>query len=199
MNKDFFTKSISLEDIKKLDIRKIKNKKEIVIGILILAYIITIFCIGNSLLKSRQEVKAQYDIKEQRYNSLQNAPSEEELKEQIQELSLEKERLSDIVQEVDNNEFRDILSEFKRGAPISWEEEEVSLKPETKEFANYDIYIVNIKDFSITFDQLEEFLTYVENYNKVVRIDTLGIKKSEITGKMTGQLKLSFYFRKLSV
>ena len=82
MNKDFFTKPISLKDIdlKSIDWKNLKNKKEIVIGILILIYIIAIFVIGSKLLNTREEVKTEYLAKETRYNALQRAGSEETIK-----------------------------------------------------------------------------------------------------------------------
>ena len=68
---------------------------------------------------------------------------------------------------------------------------------EKKEFKDCDVYIVTVKSFSGTFSQIKEFLTYVENYEKLVRIDSLKFNKSKITGELVGSVSLSFYFKKL--
>ena len=88
MNKDFFSKPISLKDInlKDFDIKKIKNKKEIVITILVIIYIIVICVIGNNLLEARSEAKSKYELKESKYTALQNSLSEAEIKKQIEEI-----------------------------------------------------------------------------------------------------------------
>lgn len=200
MNKDFFNKSISLKDIKfsKIDLKKLKNKKEIIIGILILVYIICIILVGNHLLKMREEAKSEYEIKEIKYNSLQNSLSEEKLREQILEMENEKEKLSNKVITVENNiELDKIFSDFKVNAPIIWDNQTVRPR-EMKDFKDYDIYTVDIDAFSGTLDQVEAFLEYVDNYDKIVRIDTLSFSKNKITGKLGGKAKLTFYFRKES-
>ena len=201
MNKDFLSKPISLKDInlKNIDFRKIKNKKEIIIGILILVYIIVILIIGSFLLNERSEAKDDFSAKESRYNSLMRAPSEEKLQEQIEELEVEKSKLDSMIKEVTPAEFNEIFSEMKSEIGITWsaESEEVALRPDTKNYPDYDIYVVNIKSFSGTFEQIEEFLEYVDNCDKIVRVDSIGFKENQITGKLVGQLKMSFYFKKL--
>lgn len=201
MNKDFLSKPISLKDIdlKNIDWKNLKNKKEIVIGILILVYIIVIICIGNSLLNTRAEVEAEYLMKETKYNSLHSAGSEDALKEQIDGLEVEKALLANRIVEIDSNtELTKIFDDFKAGAPINWSEQEIVPRPETKELAAYNVYIANISKFSGSLSQIEDFLQYVETYEKLVRIDTLAFKKNEITGNFEGQLKLSFYFKKIA-
>lgn len=197
MNKDFLTKPISFKDI---DLKKLnlKNNKQIVIGILILVYIIVIVCIGNVLISNRAEVKAEHETKETKYNSLKAASSEDEIREKIKELEAEAETLSNEMVEINSSAERTkIFKDFRSGSPIKWEEdsEKITQKSETKEMAGYEIYTVNVGNFSGTYSQIEDFLKYVENYEKVVRIDTLAFKSNSVTGKLSGQLRLSFYFK----
>jgi len=200
VNKDFFTKPISLKDIKfeKIDLKNIKNKKEILIGILILIYIIFIFVFGNNLLKTRAEVKMQYEIKEQKYEALQRALSEEEIKKQIEEIELEKEKLAGKVESIKSpNEFTEVFRTFKANAPISWNKEDINVRPNTKEFSDYDVYSVSISSFSGTFEQIQDFLEYVDNYEKMIRVETLSFRRNQITGKLGGEIRLSLYFKKI--
>lgn len=202
MNKDFFTKPISLKDIKfeKIDLKNIKNKKEIIIGVLILAYIIIIFILGSNLLKTRSEVKEQYEIKQQKYEALGNALTEENLKKQIDQIIIEKEKLADKIEGIKSiNEFTEIFNEFEVNAPITWESEKIAIKSETKESLEYDIFSIDILSFTGTFEQIEDFLRYVDNYNKIVRIESLDFRRSSITGKLIGDIKITFYFKKLSI
>ena len=203
MNKDFLKKPISLKDLNLKDmnlakIKDIKNKKEILVCILIIAYIVIIFLTGNALINTRGNAQSEYQVKLTRYNSLVNSPSEDAIKERLNELEVEREELSKVVEAVDNIALRSILSDFKKGAQITWEDEEIMLRSETKDFEDYDIYVVNIKSCSGTLEQLEGFLEYVNNYDKIVRVDTITFRQNQITGKLSGQLKLSFYFNKLS-
>jgi len=200
VNKDFFTKPISLKDInlKDIDLKKIKNKKEIVIGILILVYIIVIFCVGNSLLKERNTAKTEFAAKEIRYNSLKNAGTEAELKADIEKLVSEKEKLAIKVESISSNEFNDILDDFSKNAPIALTVKEISIRNSSRDLADYSIYSVSIGSFSGSLKQIESFLKYVEDYERIVRIDNLSFKKNQITGDMDGSMNLSFYFKKIS-
>ena len=49
MNKDFLSKPISFKDIdlKNINLRNIKRKKEIIIGILFVAYVIAVIVVGK--------------------------------------------------------------------------------------------------------------------------------------------------------
>ena len=46
---------------------------------------------------------------------------------------------------------------------------------------------------------LEDNFEYVNNYDKVITIDTLSFSKEKITGKITGKLNLKFYFKKQEI
>lgn len=199
VNKDFLKKISSLKNInlKNVNLKKLKSKKEILIVILIVAYIAIIFLTGNALINTRAKAKSEYQAKLAKYNSLVNSLSEDKIKEKINELELEREKLAEKLEEVDNTKFREILTDFKKGASIIWEDEEIMLRPETKEFEKYDIYVVNIKSFSGSLEQIESFLEHVDNYSRIVRVDVITFKQNQITGKLSGQLKLSFYFKKL--
>ena len=200
VNKDFFKKQISLKDInlKNINLKNIKNKKEILIGILIVVYIVIVALTGNALINTRGKAQREYQLKLAEYNSLVNSQSEDKIKEKLSELEIEKEKFSKRIEAVDNTKLREILADFKSGAFITWEDEEIMLRTETKEFEDYDIYVVNIKSFSGSLEQIESFLEYVDNYSRIVRVDTMTFRQNQITGKLSGQLKLSFYFKKLS-
>ena len=98
-----------------------------------------------------------------------------------------------------NTELTGIFEEFKANAPIKWEKHEVAIKPGVNEFQAYDICSFTIKNFSGTLKQVEEFLEYVDKYNKIVRIDSLNFKKSVITGTLNGEARLLFYFKKSAI
>lgn len=197
-------KKISLKDIdfKKINLKNIKNKKEIVIGILVVIFLIVIFVIGNVLLNKRADAKSEYERKESKYNSLQSALSEERIRSNISKLEMEMEELADIVTEITPAQFNDVFSEFKSGVAISWDKsdgnEEISLKTDNRDYPEYDIYSVNIKTFSGTLNEIKDFLEYVDNYPRIVRVDTITFKQNQITGRLSGQIRLSFYFKKLS-
>lgn len=204
MDKDFLNKKISLKDIdlKKINFKNIKNKKEIVIGILVLIFVIAVLVIGSVLLNKRADAKSEYEKKESRYNSLQNALSEESIRNNISKLEMEKEGLADIVTSITPAQFNDVFNEFKKGVAIYWDKsdgnEEISLKTDNKDYPEYDIYSVNIKTFSGTLSEIKDFLEYVDGYSKIVRVDTITFKQNQITGRLSGQVRLSFYFKKLS-
>ena len=85
----------------------------------------------------------------------------------------------------------DILSEVDKQI--------INVRLDTKEFEDYEIYSVNVSSFSGTFNQVEEFFEYVNNYDKIVRIDSLSFRKNVITGTLGGELRMSFYFKKSSM
>ena len=198
MDKDFFKKIMSTKDIK-LPKFELKNKKMVFICIFIIVFFIGILMVGSALLKDRENAKLEYQIAQRKYMSLQTIPEEEKLKEEINKVIEEKEIYEKLVEAVNSKEFSDILNDFKSKMPISWDtsSEDVSLKTDNKDFPEYDIYLVKIKSFSGTLSQIEEFLTYVANYDKVVRVDSLKFNQNKVTGKLDGQVTLSFYFKKI--
>ncbi len=201
MNKDFLSKPISFKDInlKSINLKSIKKKKEIIIGILFIAYVIAVIVIGKNLFAARTEIKSEYTRKEERVKALKGGFSEEELQKKIDDIEVEKEGLNGIFYSVTSAQFTDILNDFKNNSPIVWEDKnvEVSLVKSNPEYAAYDVYSVYVKTFSGSFNQVQEFLDYVKNYDKLVRVDAISFRREEITGKMNGTLKLSFYFKKM--
>jgi len=101
------------------------------------------------------------------------------------------------VSSINNSEFTGVLADFKANSPLVLTGEDVRINNASKTFSDYTIYEVTIQSFSGTFDKVEEFLEYVDNYERIVRVDTINFRKNQITGLMGGSLKLSFYFKRL--
>ena len=203
MNKDFLSKPISFKDIdlKKINLKNIKRKKEIIIGILFVAYVIAVVVVGKNLLAKRADLKAEYERKEQRVKVLEGI-NKDEFQKKLEDIESEKVALNDTFYAITPAQFNDILGDFKRGSTISWGDDskdvDVSLVTNNKEYEAYDVYAVYIKSFSGSFNQVQQFLEYVKNYDKLVRVDSINFRKEEITGKMKGTIKLSFYFKKMT-
>ena len=203
MNKDFLSKPISFKDIdlKNINLKNIKRKKEIIIGILFIAYVIAVIVIGKNLLATSVDLKAEYERKEQRVKLLESL-NVDEFQKKLEDIENEKVALNDSFYAITPAQFNDILSDFKCGSSITWGEDskdvDVSLVANNKQYEAYDVYAVYIKSFSGSFNQVQEFLEYVKNYDKLVRVDAINCRKEEITGRMKGTIKLSFYFKKLT-
>ncbi len=202
MNKDFLSKTISLKDIdfKSIKLKSIKKKKEIIIGILFVVYVIAVIIIGKNLISTRAELEGEYAKKEQRANSLKQGDSEEEIQRKIDDLEIEKENLNNAFYAITPAQFTDILSDFKRNSPITWDDKDVdvSIMPVKPEYSSYDVFSVYVKSFSGSFNQVKEFLGYVKNYDKIVRLDSINFRRDDVTGNMKGAIKLSFYFKKMA-
>lgn len=204
MNKDVLNKQISMDDIKNIfsKLKNSKNKKEIIIGILILIYIISVVIIGYNLWNRRIEAKAEYDRKESQYTSLKSIKSEAELKKMIENAELDKAKLESRMIEIKtSSELTAALDDFKKDCPIKWNandknESFTPSKSSNKELSGYDIYALRVDSFSVSLDQAVEFFEYVKNYDKIVRVDTFEVSKNRITGAMNGSMRLSFYFKK---
>lgn len=202
MNKDFFTKPISLKDIKmpKISIKGLKNNKLIFICIFIVVFFIVIAIIGSNLLNERDIAKKEKVTAESKYNTLMVAPSKEVMQNEIINMELEILEYEKKLTAVQPSEFSQILKEFRKMAPIKWDEINADyslVKTREKELESYDIYRVNIKQFTGKLKDIEAFLEYVDNYEKVVRIESLKFNKNQATGNLIGQISLSFYFKKL--
>ena len=202
MNKDFFTKPISLKDIKmpKISIKGLKNNKLIFICIFIVVFFIVIAIIGSNLLNERDIAKKEKVTAESKYNTLMVSPSKEVMQNEIIKTELEILEYEKKLTAVQPSEFSQILKEFRKMAPIKWDEinaDYALVKSREKELESYDIYRVNIKQFTGKLKDIEAFLEYVDNYEKVVRIESLKFNKNQATGNLIGQISLSFYFKKL--
>lgn len=202
MNKDFFTKPISLKDIKipKISIKGLKNNKLFFICIFIVIFFIVICIIGANLINQRNIAKKENLSSENKYNSLIMAPSKEVMQNEIAIMEAEIMDYEEKITPVEPSEFSQILKDFKASAPIKWDELNMDyalVKTREKELEDYDVYKVNIKQFTGTMKNIEEFLEYVNNYEKIIRIESLKFNKNQATGNLNGQTSLSFYFKKL--
>jgi len=202
VNKDFLSKPISLKDIdfKSIKLKSIKKKKEIIIGILFIIYVIAVIIIGKNLISTRAELQGEYSKKEQRVNSLKKGATEEEIQKKLDDLEIEKENLNNTFYAITPAQFTDILNDFKRNSPITWDDKDadVSIMPDSSEYSNYDGFFVYVKSFSGSFNQVKKFLEYVKNYDKLVRVDSINFRRDDVTGNMKGVMKLSFYFKKMA-
>lgn len=206
MNKDFLTKPISLKDLKipKINLKNMKNNKFVVICIFALIFIVTICIIGYNLLDARSVAVSENEISKRKYDSLKSTMSIEKMQEEINKINSDLALYEKKLQSVNQQEFTEILNEFVKNAPIKIDAsvfDNITLVANSnkKEFSDYDIYKINIKSFSGDFSKIQEFFTYVENYDKVVRIDSIKFSKSKVTGELVGSASLSFYFKKLEV
>lgn len=204
MNKDFLTKPISLKDLKmpKINLKNIINNKFAIICIFALIFIVVISIIGYNLLEARSVAVSENEISKRKYNSLKSSMTVEEMQQEINKINSEIAIYEKKVAPVNQQQFTEILKEFVKNAHIKIDAsvfDNITLVANSnkKEFADYDIYKVNIKSFSGKFSEIQEFLTYVEKYDKLVRIDSIKFSKSKVTGELVGSISLSFYFKKL--
>jgi len=201
VNKDFFTKPLSLKDIKipQISIKGLKNNKLFFICIFIIVFFIVSCIIGANLLNERDVAKQEKLSAENKYNSLMAAPSKEVMKDEIAVMSEQIEQYGKKIAPIDPSEFTKLLENFKSSAPIKWSKDDakVDLITDEKGFENYDIYKVSINLFKGTLKDVQEFLAYVEGYERIVRVESLQIRKNQTTGSLDGQTLLLFYFSKL--
>lgn len=198
MNKSILAKEIKLPKITIDDIKKLKDNKFVLICIFAVIFLIIICIIGTNLFNEQADAKLENKVALSRYETLKNAMPKKDMEAAIvkykEEIAINKER----VKTINSIEFDDVIKDFKENSPIKWNDNDAtsSFGQTSRELSDYSKIIVSVKNFSASISKIKEFLEYVDNYEKIVRVDTITFSKNRVTGALEGKLVLSFYFEK---
>lgn len=189
-------------DLKKIDIEKIKaflKRKETILAILVLIFIICIIIVGNLLIEDYGEAVRKRDVVKASYESIISSDTNvESLTKKIEEATSENESISIGLEPLEQFDVNNLLNEIKKDTKVTWRDETktFTLIHEVTETPNLKAYVVTIDGLTGTYDSIKGFISYINDHEREISIDRLSFSKNKQTGYMSGSVTLTFYMEK---
>lgn len=187
-------------DLKDIDFNKIKAffmKKETIIAILVIVFVIGILVVGNSLIGNYSDAVKKRDSAKRKYEAIINSDTSiESLNKKIENANQENEELEKSISEMSQRDIAEILLKIGKDTGVNWVSKSFSASREVKDVAGLKAIAVNLSGVSCTYEQLKDFFDYIDNFEREVTIDSLSFSKDRTTGWIKeGSMTLTFYMR----
>lgn len=187
-------------DLKDIDFNKIKaffRKKETLIAILVIVFVIGILVVGNSLIGNYSDAVKKRDSAKRKYEAIINSDTSiESLNKKIENANQENEELEKSISEMSQRDIAEILLKIGKDTGVNWVSKSFSASREVKEVSGLKAIAVNLSGVSCTYEQLKDFFDYIDNFEREVTIDSLSFSKDRTTGWIKeGSMTLTFYMR----
>lgn len=187
-------------EFKDIDFNKVKaflRKKETIIAIFVIIFIIGIFVVGNSLIENYIEATDKRDSAKRKYETIISSDtSVESLNKKIEDANRENEELEERITELSQREIAEILLKIEKDTGVAWLSKSFSAGKEVKDINGLKSISVNISGFSCTYEQLKDFFDYIDNFEREVTIDSLSFSKDRTTGRIKdGTMTITFYMK----
>lgn len=195
-------------DLSNIDFEKIKaflKRRETIIAIIVIIFIIAIIVIGNFLIEDYREADRNRDLLKVSYEKVISADTNvDSLNSKIDEVNLENEKLLGRLSYITQKDVVEVLSKIQQDTGVSWDDDQKDFlqdtnakdkkKDKTKDDFGLKFYTVTIKKFYATYEEAKALLTYIENMDREVTIDSFSFSKDKLTGRMIGNMRLTFYY-----
>lgn len=187
-------------DLKDIDFNKIKaffRKKETLIAIVVIVFVIGILVVGNSLIGNYSDAVEKRDSTKRKYEAIINSDtSVENLNKKIENVNQENEELEKRISEISQREIAEILLKIEKDTGVTWVSKSFSASREVKDVAGLKAIAVSLSGISCTYEQLKDFFDYMDNFEREVTIDNLSFSKDRTTGRVKeGSMTITFYMR----
>ena len=187
-------------DLKNIDFNKIKSffrKKETIIAIFVLIFIVGIVLVGNSLIGNYIEAIGKRDIAKKKYEAIINSDtSVESLNKKISDAEEENKQLEERISDISQREIAELLLKIEKESGLTWVNKTISASKPVKEVDGLKAVPVTISGFSCSYSQLKDFFDYINDFERKVTIDTLSFGKDKTTGKIKdGSMTITFYMK----
>lgn len=187
-------------DLKDIDFNKIKTffrKKETLIAIVVIVFVIGILVVGNSLIGNYSDAVEKRDSTKRKYEAIINSDtSVESLNNKIENANQENEELEKRISEMSQREIAEILLKIEKDTGVTWVSKSFSASREVKDVAGLNAIAVSLSGISCTYEQLKDFFDYMDNFEREVTIDNLSFSIDRTTGRVKeGSMTITFYMK----
>ncbi len=187
-------------ELKNIDFNKIKSffrRKETIITILIIAFVLGIILVGNSLISDYVVATEKRDSMKRKYEAIINSDtSVESLNKKIENAEEENKEVEAQISEMNQREIAEILLKMEKDTGLTWSGKTIAASKTVKDAEGLRSTSVSISGVTCTYDQLKNFLDYIDNFERLVTIDTLSFSKDRTTGKVKdGNMTITFYMQ----
>ena len=187
-------------EFKDIDFNKIKSffkRKETIIAIFVLIFVVGIILVGNSLIGDYIAATEKRDNAKKKYAAIINSDtSVESLNKKIGDTEEETKKLEEKISEMSQREIAEILLKIEKESGLTWVSKTFSASKAVKDVNGLKAISVNISGFACTYNQLKDFLDYMDNFEREVTVDTLSFTKDRTTGRIKdGSMTITFYMK----
>ena len=187
-------------EFKDIDFNKIKSffkRKETIIAIFVLIFMVGIILVGNSLIGDYIAATEKRDNAKKKYDAIINSDtSVESLNKKIGDTEEETKKLEEKISEMSQREIAEILLKIEKESGLTGVSKTFSASKAVKDVNGLKAISVNISGFACTYNQLKDFLDYMDNFEREVTVDTLSFTKDRTTGRIKdGSMTITFYMK----
>lgn len=187
-------KKIELKDIDFTKVKAFLKRKENLILLGAIIFIVIIISIGNVLIEDYKEAAQKRELAKKSYERIINSDTDvNSLTEKIEKANAESEEIFNKIAPVDRKDVADFLVHIENDTGVSWKDRTLTVKNEIKDVPGIKGILVNISEFDATYGELKIFVDYMKHYWREVSIDSLNFNKDALTGRMKGNMSLMFY------
>lgn len=189
-------------DIKDINIKELKNRKELLLLLFIVIFIVSVLLIGNNLLAKNKETHDELDVLVKRYESiLQREDSVEVLNSRIAEVSDEIAKQENAIVSINELEIINILDKMQSDLGVKWDKDKrtISDSMEVADVPHLRKFKVNIPSFNLSYEKAKALLEYVDDLGSRVSVESLVLSEYSLTGEMRGSLVLNFYMEETAM
>ena len=186
-------------DLKDINLKDLKNKKELLILLGVVVFVVSILLIGNGLLTENQETRTELKRLKSRYEAiLGKENSVEVLSNKIAEVSEEILKQETAIVSINELEIINILNKMQSDLGIQWDKDKRTISdsmevPEAKHLLKFR---VNIPSFNLNYEQAKKFLAYLDDLGDRVAVESLVLTENSLTKEMKATIILNFYMEK---
>ncbi|MBP3285231.1 MAG: hypothetical protein J6M02_07020 [Clostridia bacterium] len=197
MNIDF--SKLKNMDLKDINLKDLKNRKELLILLGIVIFIVAIFLIGNGLWKENVEASSELKRLKAKYEEiLRKENSVEVLSQQIEEMNTEILASETAILPIDEAEIINILEDMQDKVGIRWDKKNrvISEATEVPEVKGILKFKVTTSSFTATYEQTKKLMEYIDHLGSRVSLESYTLGKNSLTGELRGTMVLNFYMAK---
>lgn len=197
MNIDF--SKLKNMDLKDINLKDLKNRKELLILLGIVIFIVAIFLIGNGLWKDNVEASSELKRLKAKYEEiLRKENSVEVLSQKIEEMNTEILASETAILPIDEAEIINILEDMQDKVGIRWDKKNrvISEATEVPEVKGILKFKVTISSFTATYEQTKKLMEYIDNLGSRASLESYTLGKNSLTSELRGTMVLNFYMAK---
>lgn len=186
-------------DLKDINLKDLKNKKELLMLLGVVVFIVSILLIGNGLLTENQETRTELKRLKSRYDAiLSKENSVEMLSNRIAEVSDEILKQETAIVSINELEIINILNKMQTELGVQWDKDKrtISDSTEVPEAKHLLKFRVNIPSFNLNYEQAKKLLAYVDDLGDRVAVESLTLSENSLTKEMKATMILNFYMEK---
>jgi len=184
-------------DLKDINLKELKNRKELLILLGIVLFVIAILLIGNSLWSKNCEAREKLEKLKDQYEAVNKAGSVEVLSSKVETMRENLENNEGSTEPITKMEIIEILDKMQQDLGISWNKKTRVISDATKvdKVKGLFKFKVTVPDFVADYEDAKAIMEYIQKLDRKVSVESFSVKKNPLTGELRSSMVLNFYMR----